>query len=1519
MEPAAVLSTLIKIEGMESATARLRQYDSLSRKASGGSDKFSKSTTEQGKAVRETNRHLNNGVKAIAGMVGAFGAYSIAKGAISDTLALSAATNKLSAITGLDTKEASSWIEVMKVRGVQTKQVNMAFITLSKNIRNAEDGSKTARKSFDQLGVSQEYLRTHSTQQVMLMAAEGMKNIESPARRAALAQQLFGRGGQALIPILNKGSKGIQDLLSTAQRYGAYLPNTKNKLADLREAQRNLNLAMDGMKISFTQAVLPSLVQGANLMLRFVGQMRSGQGAGGQFASIISRAFGMAKSVISTTVSAVGGLKNAMIILLSVFVASKVWAFANALKAMWALAASNPWGAALAAIGLLVTAFSLLSGHQRTVAQTARDVSNAWDQVRSSANALRDANLAQVQSQIDVARTARTVSDAQRAKKRAFDEFGAKSSQYKAADLDLRQANLDLVQAQNRAKDSIIDKRKANQADTDAVIKAIGVSKGAVQQDRDRIRTLNIQIAAMARQGGHLKEVHDLEGKASEATRQLARDQADLNNKINSMPKARLSTINLNVDFASNMAGAIEAIAKSIGGTPLTKKPSWAGHYSGGVVDTPGYFAGEEAPRHPEVILATNPAYRERNLGLFAQAGAMLGVPGFAKGGMNSQTGNMITGTPPWATKTASKWMKPKAAAWINKMADQLRQSLAGLGGGGGAAANAALWMQGGGPQAVAQIAGAIAMAESGGRDIVQQGQPYATTGWGRWQITPGNSVPSVAVDQGLLIPINNARAAVVKYQGAGGRFTPWTTYTSGKYQQFMGAAPGALGPISGAGGLQPQVLAAINYARKHGWTGSVTSGYRSYAQQLAIWNSGVRPAARPGTSMHERGLAIDVSNPSQFAAIMAGAPAGVRLYSGASYGDPIHFSTTGHRKGGIHGAAKRFAKGGISYEPKLQKKFANTTAYLKRMWKIAAPAYHRGSSSMPKITYTQGRDGLFVGVDAGMGKGFAPGHRDLFVPDWIVNGDPGAHGSKGLAQHDAAMLQLMLHEWSHEFQRNDMINKIQNKVDPKAKNVLIAEGGAQAKSIQMAPGVFSKLGIRGGIDRTSYAKDTRWVQKNLGGKWISDGQFGYAKGGIRGRIPRYATGGWHAGNRHISLSTGLGGVGSVGSMMPGGSGIPGLPKLPSSPSAPSQIQGRIIQLSDKVTALQQKYTNYDSFFSLSQGADLTDPTTGAINAGAVNARVGQLQQLENISREIFDTYNYIVAWTQRLIQANATAVRAAHGRLSGAQTILARLRNTLSHITTKGLKGAALKSAQKHQKDTQLAIDKYGKIETGAKADITKYSDAKNKAIDDLTNAQGSRFSSWIDYKRMLGEKLGVQGTKAVDMGGGGADTGGGTAADTGATDSQLATVQAALDAANYQNSITTAALLSARVQIAQNTVFSNFTGGGSSWASYLGSFAEGGLALVGERGPELAAFPSGTRIFSNKQSSTMAAPTIVVQVLDGAVNESHIRVLAGDEAKRALSSATPGLVNSVNRTIGNTVGSARQTPASPRRLATY
>lgn len=96
----------------------------------------------------------------------------------------------------------------------------------------------------------------------------------------------------------------------------------------------------------------------------------------------------------------------------------------------------------------------------------------------------------------------------------------------------------------------------------------------------------------------------------------------------------------------------------------------------------------------------------------------------------------------------------------------------------------------------------------------------------------------------------------------------------------------------SGADGLTPEMQAAI--ARAEALLGRpvpITSGWRSPAQQQWLWDhraTNPYPVARPGTSMHERGLAIDV--PLWFVDTLRPVAGAAGLCFPLPESDPVHF-----------------------------------------------------------------------------------------------------------------------------------------------------------------------------------------------------------------------------------------------------------------------------------------------------------------------------------------------------------------------------------------------------------------------------------------------------------------------------------------------------------------------------------------------------------------------------------------------------------------------------------------------------
>jgi hypothetical protein len=112
------------------------------------------------------------------------------------------------------------------------------------------------------------------------------------------------------------------------------------------------------------------------------------------------------------------------------------------------------------------------------------------------------------------------------------------------------------------------------------------------------------------------------------------------------------------------------------------------------------------------------------------------------------------------------------------------------------------------------------------------------------------------------------------------------------------GAGVGVAG-VAGGGdraGLAPVMLAAL--ARADGLLGRpvpVASGLRTRAEQEALWArraSNPYPVARPGTSDHERGLAVDVPRGFVGELLSVAGPAG--LCQPLPESDPVHFVVCG-------------------------------------------------------------------------------------------------------------------------------------------------------------------------------------------------------------------------------------------------------------------------------------------------------------------------------------------------------------------------------------------------------------------------------------------------------------------------------------------------------------------------------------------------------------------------------------------------------------------------------------------------
>lgn len=146
------------------------------------------------------------------------------------------------------------------------------------------------------------------------------------------------------------------------------------------------------------------------------------------------------------------------------------------------------------------------------------------------------------------------------------------------------------------------------------------------------------------------------------------------------------------------------------------------------------------------------------------------------------------------------------------------------------------VWLDNGGSPAAADVAAAVAMAESGGNPSAHNGN--SATGddsWGLWQINYFGALywPRVAAFgmPDTLTDPNRAAQAAITLSSNGANWRPWTTYTSGAYRQYLNA-PLSSGSSSPAGSTAAASSAASQLLPGH--SGLTLWGMVTNEQQLA-------------------------------------------------------------------------------------------------------------------------------------------------------------------------------------------------------------------------------------------------------------------------------------------------------------------------------------------------------------------------------------------------------------------------------------------------------------------------------------------------------------------------------------------------------------------------------------------------------------------------------------------------------------------------------------------------------------
>jgi hypothetical protein len=183
---------------------------------------------------------------------GAVAAVAIVK-AVGVTQDWAAQVRSLQRVTGDTAESASKLTAAASLMGIDVSKLNIGFGILDKNIVNGS-------KNFDQYNIA---TRDAAGQilpftDILANVSDKYNSLGTQQDKAALAMNVFGKSGKDLIPILSRGSAGLQELYDKAVAAGLIMSQEDlDASKELSIAQRELGDAVKGAAIAIGTSFIP--------------------------------------------------------------------------------------------------------------------------------------------------------------------------------------------------------------------------------------------------------------------------------------------------------------------------------------------------------------------------------------------------------------------------------------------------------------------------------------------------------------------------------------------------------------------------------------------------------------------------------------------------------------------------------------------------------------------------------------------------------------------------------------------------------------------------------------------------------------------------------------------------------------------------------------------------------------------------------------------------------------------------------------------------------------------------------------------------------------------------------------------------------------------------------------------------------------------------------------------------------------------------------------------------------------
>lgn len=224
-------------------------------------------------SVKSGLENITSAAKSVNGLLASMGA-ALSVGALvaAGKAALDTADNlaKLSQKTGISVESLSLLKPIAEQSGVSLEGLAKGMQKLATAMVEAASGSKEQVETFSRLGVSVKDAagQLRPTEEVLLDLADAFAAMPDGAEKSALAVKLFGKSGVELIPFLNQGRAGIEQLKQKFKELGLEISGDTARAAEkFNDTLDTVKQALSGIAMRIAEAALPALQRLADALV----------------------------------------------------------------------------------------------------------------------------------------------------------------------------------------------------------------------------------------------------------------------------------------------------------------------------------------------------------------------------------------------------------------------------------------------------------------------------------------------------------------------------------------------------------------------------------------------------------------------------------------------------------------------------------------------------------------------------------------------------------------------------------------------------------------------------------------------------------------------------------------------------------------------------------------------------------------------------------------------------------------------------------------------------------------------------------------------------------------------------------------------------------------------------------------------------------------------------------------------------------------------------------------------------